>query len=374
MNTKTRKLWIVALFLLAGLAGFANAANPVPLSEVTGPWLGLLKSGDAAVRNAAQTALVDIVRKHPDAASDLVNHMAAEENGDVSAEHERRLVPLAKDSPATVSALIRMMKEKGTNYRARNFGVKVMSQVGAAVGTPEFIDAMSETYCPVPGAFIRVMRAMGKDAAPILATAYRHPNANVRNRATIALRVIGRAEPTIQKLFNDLQAEGGLLLKLRDGTPADRIAALAALADMARTTPGTATLLVNAVKVNTDREFRVQAESHLVTLGRESPETIALLVSGVRTRDDYRLRVLAMKVLPKVGTALNTTATVEALGDHYCPVPNIMRRILIAAGQDALPVLSVAQKHTNPEIRQAAERILPGIPRPAAVVGTAPKQ
>ena len=142
---------------------------------MTAPWLGLLRSGDAAVRNAAGTALVDIVRKHPAAASDLVRRMADEENGGVAAEHERRLVPLAKESPATVSALIRLIRDKGTNYRARNFGVKVLSQVGPAAATPEFVDALAETYCPVPGAFLRIMRALGKDAAPILTAGYPAP-------------------------------------------------------------------------------------------------------------------------------------------------------------------------------------------------------
>ncbi len=212
MNTKTRNLWIVALVFLVGANGIANAAHAVrpdsvPLTDVTAPWLDMLKSKDAAMRNAAGTILVDIVRKHPAAAGDLVKCMAAEENGDVLAEHERRLVALAKESPATVSAFIRLIKDKGTNYRARNFGVKVLSQVGPVVGTSEFVDAMAETYCPVPGAFLRIMRALGKDAAPILTTGFRHPNANVRKWSTIGLRTIGRTEPTIQKLFEGLQAE-----------------------------------------------------------------------------------------------------------------------------------------------------------------------
>jgi hypothetical protein len=45
----------------------------------------------------------------------------------------------------------------------------------------------------------------------------------------------------------------------------------------------------------------------------------------------------------------------------------------LAAGPDALPVLSVALKHANPEIRGAAENILQRMPRPAVVVGTTPK-
>ncbi len=365
---KTRNLWMVALFLVAGSAGSASAANNVPLAEMTAPWLGLLKSQDAAVRNAAGTTLVNIVRKHPAAASDLVRHMAAEENGAVSAEHERLLVPLAKESPATVSAFIRLIRDRGTNYRARNFGVKVLSQVGPAVGTPEFVDAMAETYCPVPGAYLRILRAMGKEAGPILATGYRHPDANVRKWSTIGLRNIGRTEPTIQKLLNDLQAEGGLLLKLRDGAQADRIAAITALAEMARTTPGTSTLLVNFLKNVNDKDVLTAAESRLVTLGRESPEAVAALVTAVRSKDSYRVRMVAMKVLPKVGGTLNCKATVEALGEHYCPVPSMMRRILLAAGSDALPVLSVARNHANPDIREAAERIFSVMPRPAAAV------
>ncbi len=367
---KTRNLCLVALFLLAGAAGIANANDAVPLGEVTAPWLRMLRSADPSVRTAAATTLVDIVRKHPAAAHDLVRNMAAEENGGVATDYERCLVPLAKDSPATVSALIRMIRDKGTNYRARNFGVKVLSQVGPAVATPDFVEALAENYCPVPGAYMRVMRAIGKDAAPILATAYRHPDANIRNRATVSLRVIGRTEPTIQKLFNDLQAEGGLLLKLRDGVPADRIAAISSLASMARTTPGTGTLLVNFLKDVTDKQVLSEAESRLVALGRESPEVVAALVAGVRSKDNYRVRIMAIKVLPKVGANLNCKATVEALGDHYCPVPGMMRRILLAAGPDALPVLNVARNHGNPDIRGAAENILSRMPMPAAVGAT----
>lgn len=372
MNMKTRNL-VVALFFLAGAAGNASAADTVPLAEMTAPLLDMLKSKDAAVRNAAGTVLVDIVHRHPSAASDLIKRMAEEENGDVLAEHERRLAPLAKESPATVSAFIRLIRDRGTNYRARNFGVKVLSQVGPAVATPEFVDALAETYCPVPGSFLRIMRALGKDAAPILTAGFRHPHANVRKWATIGFRVIGRTEPTIQKLFNDLQAEPALLQKLRDGAPADRIAAVAALAELARTTPGAATVLVNALQDVSDRAILVEAEGRLIELGRESPEVVAALVAGVRSEDNYRLRILAMKVLPNVGATLSCKEMVEALGDHSCPVPGAMRRILLAAGPDALPVLSVALTHANPDIRGAAENILQRMPRPTAAAGAPPK-
>jgi len=366
---KTRNLWVVGLFLLAGAAGTASAAEAVPLAEVTAPWLEMLKSGDAAVRNAAGTVLLDIARKHPAAANELINRMAVEANGDVLAEHERRVVPLAKESPATVSAFIRLIRDRNTNYRARNFGVKVLSQVGPAAATLEFVDALAVTYCPVPGAFLRIMRAMGKDAAPILTAGFRHPDANVRKWSTIGLRVIGRTEPTIQKLFEGLQAEAPLLQKMREGTPADRVVAVADLAELARTTPGTATALINALKNVYDRDVLVEAEGRLIALGRESPEVVAVLVAGVRSGGDYRLRNLALKVLPKVGANLNCNETVEALGDRSCPVPGAMRRILVAAGPDAVPVLSVAMKHPNPEIRGAAENILQRMPRLAAVVG-----
>ena len=76
-----------------------------------------------------------------------------------------------------------------------------------------------------------------------------------------------------------------------------------------------------------------------------------------------------MKVLPKVSAALNCKETVEALGDRSCPVPSAMLRILLTAGPDALPVLHVAMKHANPEIRRAATNILQRMPRPAVVVG-----
>lgn len=370
---KTPNLWVVALFLLAGAAGIANAADPVPLGEVTAPWLGLLRSGEPAVRTAASAALVDIVRKHPAAANDLVRCMAAEENGGVAADYERCLAPLAKESPATVSALIRLLREPETNYRARNFGVKVLSQVGPPAATREFVEAMAETHCPVPGAFLRVLRALGKDATPVLTAGFRHPNPTIRNRATIALRIMVRTDPAIQKLFDALQAEPPLLQKMRESAPADRAAAVAALAELARTTPGTATLLVNTLKDVSDKDVLAEAEGRLMALGRESPEVVAALVAGVRSVDDYRLRRLALKVLPKVGATLNCKETVEALGDHSCPVPGAMRRILLAAGPDALPVLSVALKHANPDIRAAAENILPRIPRPAAVAGATPK-
>lgn len=361
---KTRNLWAVSLFLLSGTAGAASAADTVPLAETTAPWLSLLKSGDAAVRDAAGKALAEIVRKHPAAAGELVNRMSVEENAEILAEHERRLVTLAKESPATVSAFIQMMKQKGTNYRVRNFGVKVLSQVGPAVATPELINAFTETYCPVPGSFMRVLRALGKDAGPILAVGYRHPEANVRKWSTISLRVIGRNEPTIQKLFNDLQAEGGLLLKLKDGTSEERVAAIAPLAQMAHTTPGTGTLLVKFLADVTDKDAQAEGQKHLIVLGRESSEVVEALLAGVRGKN-YRLRGLALKILPKVGPGLNCNATLEALADHYCPVPYLMQRILIAAGPDSLPVLSVAQKHTNPEIREAAEEILKRMPKPA---------
>ncbi len=360
---KTRSLWALALFLFVGNA---SAADTIPLAEVMAPWLNLLRSGDAAVRNAAGTVLVDIVRKHPAAAGDLVKHMAAEGNGNVLAEHERRLIPLAKESPATVSALIQLIRHSGSNYRARNFSVKVLSQVGPAVATPEFVDALSETYCPVPGAYLRILRAMGKDAAPILTAGYRHPNANVRKWATIGLRIISRTEPTIQKLFEGLQAEPVLLQKLREGAAAERIAAVAELAEWSRTTPGTVTALMSALKNISDKEVFAEAENRLIALGRESPEAVAALVAGIRGKGSYRVRILAMKALPKVGATLNCQATVEALGDNYCPVPGMMEQILLAAGADALPVLSVAQKHANPAIRAAAENILQRMIKPAA--------
>jgi hypothetical protein len=110
-----------------------------------------------------------------------------------------------------------------------------------------------------------------------------------------------------------------------------------------------------------------------VALGRESPEAVAALVKAVRSKDNYRGRFVALKELPKVGAAtLNCKETVEALGDPYCPVPGMMRRILLAAGPDALPVLSVARFNANPEIRGAAERILQALPRPAGAVGATP--
>ena len=345
----------------------------MPLGEVTGPWLGLLKSGDPAVRDAAAAALVDIVRKHPAAAGDLVQRMAEEENAGVLAEHERRLVPLAKESPATVSAFIRLIRDRGTNYRARNFGVKVLSQVGPQISslgaTPEFVDALSETYCPVPGAFLRIMRAMGKDAAPILTAGFRHSNPTIRNRATIGLRMLGRTEPTIQKLFEALQAETPLVKKMQEGAPADRVAAVAALAELARTTPGTATVLVNALKNVADKDVLAEAEGRLISLGRESHEVVAALVAGIRSDDDYRLRRLAVKVLPKVGSNLYCNEMVEALADDSCPVPYAMQQILVKAGPDGLPVLGAALQHANPAIRKAAENVLRRMPRPAAVTG-----
>jgi hypothetical protein len=364
---KTRNLWVVALFLLASVAGGATAADTVPLGEVTGPWLPLLRSGNPEVRTAASTALVGIVRKYPAAASELVAWLAGEGNPGVSAEHEGRLVPLAKESPATVSALIRLIRQHDTDYRARNFCVKVLSQVGAAAATPEFVESLSETYCPVPGSYLRVMRALGRDAIPILSAAFRHPHENVRKWGNIGLRVMSRTDPVIQNLWNGLQAESPLLQKLREGTPADRVVAVADLAALARTVPGTATLLVNALKNETDRAVLVEAEGRLIGLGRESHELVAALVAGVRSEDDYNLRRLALKVLPRVGANLNCTEMVEALGDHSCPVPGAVRRILLAAGPDALPVLSTALKHSQPDIRAAAEIILKRMPQPPVV-------
>jgi hypothetical protein len=78
-------------------------------------------------------------------------------------------------------------------------------------------------------------------------------------------------------------------------------------------------------------------------------------------------------VLPKVGATLNCKETIEALGDDSCPVPGTMRRILLAAGPAALPVLNVALKHASPEIRGAAENILQRMPRPAATASATPK-
>src|SRR5262245_59037390 len=131
----TRHRWVVALFLLTSASGSVSAADTVPLAELTAPWLGLLRSGEPPVRAAAAKTLGDIVRKQPAPASDLVRAMAAEENASVATEHERCLVPLAKESPATVSALIRLIREREANYRTRNFGVKVLSQVGPAIPT-----------------------------------------------------------------------------------------------------------------------------------------------------------------------------------------------------------------------------------------------
>lgn len=371
---KMRYVCVVALFVVACATASAAPAKRdglVPLDEATKPWLQMLRSGEPSVRSAATAVLMDIVRKHPSTANDVVRSMAAEGNGGVAAEYERCLVPLAKESPVTVSVLIRLIRERETHYRARNFAVKVLSQVGPAAATPEFVDALGETYCPVPGAFQRVMRAMGKDAAPILIAGYRHPNETVRKWSTIGLRNIGRTEPTIQKVFDGLQAEPRLLQKVREGTPAERIEAIGALAELARMLPGAGTALVHAMKDITDKSVRDEAERRLIALGRESPEVVAALLAGIRSRDNNRLRGLAFKVLSKVGHGLNCAATVEALGDQYCPVPGMMRRILLTAGADALPVLGVAQQHANHEIREAAGRILQAMPRPAA---TAPQR
>lgn len=360
-----RQFWPLTLCLLASATGNACGADTVPLADATAPWLALLRSGDPPVRAAATKALGDIVRKHPAAAGDLVRCMAAETNGGVAAEHEQALVPLAKESPATVSALIRLIRERKTHYRARNFGVKVLSQVGPVVGTREFIDSMAETYCPIPGAFLRVLRALGKDAAPILAAAYRHPDANVRKWSTIGIQGIGRTEPTIKVLADTLAAEPALLEKLRAGTSAERVAAVGGLAELARTTPGTATLLVNTLEDVTDHDVLTEAQNRLTALGRESSEVVLALLAGIRNEDGYRVRSLALKVLPKLGARLNCKEIVEALGDDSCPVPGTMRRILLTAGADALPVLQVALKHSNPMIRSTAQSILQRMPRPA---------
>lgn len=360
-----RQFWLLALCLLASATGRASGADTVPLADMTAPWLALLRSGDPPVRAAATKALGDIVRKHPAAARDLVRSMATEDNAGVAAEHEQSLVPLAKESPATVSALIRLIRERETNYRARNFGVKVLSQVGPAVGTKEFIDSMAETYCPVPGAFLRILRALGKESAPILAAAYRHPDANVRKWSTIGIRVVGRTEPTIKVLAETLAAEPALLEKLRTGTSAERVSAVGGLAELARTTPGTTTLLVNALQDVSDQNVLTEAQHRLTTLGRESSEVVLALLAGIRNEDSYRVRSLAVKVLPRVGSMLNCKETVAALGDDSCPVPGTMRRILLAAGPDALPVLQAALQHTNPVIRSTAQSILQRMPRPA---------
>lgn len=375
---KTRNCLVAALVLLFGATGIATATplptEPVSLAEMTAPWLGMLRSENAALRTAAGPALVDIVRKHPSVAGDLVRGMAAEKDGGVAGEHERRLVTLAKESPTTVSALIGLIREPKTDYRARNFGVKVLSQIGSAAATPEFVEALAETHCPVPHAFLRVLRALGKDAIPVLTAGFRHANPTIRMKTTIGLRVMGRTDPVIQKLFDALQAEAAQVQKLREGTSAERVAAVAALAEMARTSPGTATVLVNSLRnVVSDKDVRAEAENRLTALGRESPEVVAALVGEIRNKDNRRLWGLAMKVLPKVGTTLNCKATVDALGDHYCPVPHIMQRILLAAGADAAPVLAAALQDANPEIRSAAEHIVKRMPRPTPAATTLSK-
>lgn len=358
-----RTFWAAALTLFVGVTA-TSAGEAVPLAEATGPWLALLRSDNPALRTAAGAALADLVRKHPAAANDLVRGVATEADPAVAAEAERRLVALAKDSPATVSALIRLIREKETAYPARNFAVKVLSQAGPAAATPEFVEAMAETYCPVPGAYFRILRALGRDGTPVLVAGFRHANPFVRQRATNVLRVLGRTDPAMQKLFDGLQAEPPLLQKLRDGSPADRVAAVAALADLARTVPGTATRLVHALEEQTDKGVVAAAEDQLILLGRESPEAVAALVAGVRGEDGYRVRRLATKVLGQVGSGLNTKAVVEALGDDSCPVPYAMRKILLAAGPDAVPVLEAALKHDKPMIRAAAKDLLPKLPRP----------
>jgi len=359
-----RTVWVAAFTLFAGVAA-APAAEAVPLADATGPWLALLRSEQPALRTAAGAALGDLVRKHPAAANDLVRGVATEADPGVAAEAERRLVALAKESPATVSALIRIIREKETAYPARNFAVKVLSQAGPAAATPEFVEAMAETYCPVPGAYFRILRVLGRDGTPVLVAGFRHANPFVRQRATNVLRVLGRTDPVMQKLFDGLQAEPPLLQKLREGTPADRIAAVAALADLARTVPGTAAQLLNTLEAVEDKAVQAEAENHLVLLGRDSAEAVAALVASVRSEDSYHVRRLAMKVLPKVGSNLNTAAVIEALGDDSCPVPGAMRRILLAAGPDAVPVLEAAQKHDKPMIRAVAANLLPRV-RPAS--------
>jgi HEAT repeat protein len=362
---------VAALLFMAGPAGRAEEKK-VTLPEVAAPWLDLLKSEDESVRKGATTILVELVRNHPALAKDLVNRMAAE--GKNEDEHQAKLVPLAKESPATVSALIRLIREPSTDYRARNFGVKVLSRVGPTAATTEFVEALAETHCPVPGSFFRVMRAMGKDAIPILAAGFRHSDSNIHRRSEIALRVISRNEPAVKKVYEALQAEGARLQRLREATPAERIVIIGELAELAPSVPGTATLLVKAMNDQSDKDVLADAESQLIVLGRQLPEVAVALVAGIRSEDEYRLRKLAMKVLPKVGANLNCKEMVEALGDHHCPVPGTMNRILVLAGADALPVLQVAQKHANPDIRSAAERVLARIPKPAPVTASANPQ
>lgn len=84
-----------------------------------------------------------------------------------------------------------------------------------------------------------------------------------------------------------------MLLKLQHGTPADRIAAIAALAEMAPTTPGTGALLVKYLGDATDKSVLAEAEVRLITLGRGSHEVVAALVAGVRSEDDYNCRFFA---------------------------------------------------------------------------------
>lgn len=356
----TRSFCTLALCLVAGTA---SANDKVPLADVTARWVPLLRSPNAEVRKVAADALTDIVLKHPAAAYEMVEWMANDPNGEALADYERRLVALVKEHPPIVSALIRLLRGEKTAYPARNFGVKVLSMAGPAAATQEFIDALSEKYCPVPGAFFRVMKALGRDAIPILAAGYRHPHEYARMRSTNALRVFGRTDPVIQAVFNNLQAEGGLLLKLKAGNPEERIAAITDLTEMARSTPGTARLLVKFLAEEKTPAVLTAAEDRLIVIGREVPEVVVALLAGVRSDDDYMLRRLAMKVLPKVGSALNHQATIDALGDHECPVPGAMMRILTAAGYDALPVLATASQHKNPEIRAAAANILRRMPQ-----------
>lgn len=365
----TRILGALTLFLLASSTASANPASTVSLHEATEPWVNLLRSDNAALHAPAITALNDLIRKHPTAASEVVRSLSGEPNYERSLALAPRLVPLAKDSPATVSALIQLIKQRETPYPARNFCVAVLSQSGRVAATPELVDAMTETYCPVPGAYFRILRALGKDAAPALAVGYRHPNEMVRRRITALLNVLSRTEPVIQQLFERLKAEAPLLQKLRSSDPLERVNAMVALTELARTTPGTATVLIRNLKDERDTAVLAETQLRLSDLGRESPELVIALVAAVRSEDDYRLRNLAVKVLPKVGPNLNTREMVEALGDDECPVPGAMRRILLAAGPDALPVLSTALKHNNANIRSAAATILERMPRPATVAG-----
>jgi len=141
---------------------------------------------------------------------------------------------------------------------------------------------------------------------------------------------------------------------LDDAAAQARLAAVTDLTQTALAEPMLAgasfdALLASAAKSSAAAEY----DAGILEIARKSPAAAGKLILALRGTDRFR-RNTALRLLPKLGAALSNPEMTAAFGDHYCPVPYMLRRVLIVAGPDAAEVVHVGLNHTDSGARRIA--------------------